>query len=93
MTSGYVAHELLAWQAGLLLAALVAVGLTAWLVAWRRPASPWRTRLTRVAAAGDPWLAERLAWPVRIPRQVDPGARRAHRPRAPSPVRSHTAAA
>jgi hypothetical protein len=84
MSAGYIAYELLAGQAGLLLAAVAAMGLSAWLVTWRRPGSAWRTRLAPAAFAGDAGLIERLASPVQPPRQLDPDAPRGHRPRAPS---------
>lgn len=84
MSTGYVAYELLAGQAGLLLAAVAAVGLSAWLVTWRRPSSAWRVRLAPAAVARDAALIERLALPVQPPRQLDPDAPRGHRPRAPS---------
>jgi len=91
MSTGYIAYELLAGQAALLLVAVATVGLTAWLVAWPRPGSPWRARLAPVAAGSDPGLTERPGRPVPLPRQLDPDARRGHRPRAPSPRRAAAA--
>jgi hypothetical protein len=83
MSSGLVAYELLAGQAGLLLAVLVTVGLSVWLVSWR-PTSSWCARVGPAARAASPAPAERLVRPVQVPRQLDPDARRGHRPRAPS---------
>jgi hypothetical protein len=91
MSTGSIAYELLAGQAGLLLAAMVTVGLAGWLVTRRAPGPPWRPRLAPAAAGGDPGLTQRLARPVQLPRQLDPDARHGHRPRAPSPVRSAAA--
>jgi hypothetical protein len=91
MSTGYAVFELLAGQAGPLLAVMVAVGVTTWLVTWRRPGAGWAARLAPAAAGADPGLPARLAWPVQVPRQVDPDARRGHRPRAPSPSPARTA--
>jgi hypothetical protein len=93
MSTGYVVFELLAGQAGPLLAAMVAVGVTTWLVTWRWPGARRAAMLAPAAAGADPVLAVRLAWPVQVPRQVDPDARRGHRPRAPSPSSTRTAIA
>jgi hypothetical protein len=89
MSTGYLVHELLATQASVLLIAMVTIGLTAWLVSWRRPGPPWRVRLDPSATA--PRLVERPARPAAPARQTDPDAPRGHRPRAPDPA--HAAAA
>jgi hypothetical protein len=93
MSGGYLAYELLAGQASVLLAALVAFGLVAWLHHGARPGRTWRARLTVATGACDQGLAERLARPVMLPRQIDPDARRGHRPRAPSFTPSRNTAA
>jgi hypothetical protein len=83
MSSGLVAYELLAGQAGLLLTVLVTVGLSVWLVSWRPGSRCW-ARIGPPPRAAAPTLAERLVRPVQVPRQLDPDAWRGHRPRAPS---------
>jgi hypothetical protein len=93
MSGGYLAYELLAGQAGLLLAAMVALGLAVRLQRGARPGRTWRAPLTPATGGCDPGLVQRLAWPVRPPRQLDPDARRGHRPRAPSSTPSRNAAA
>jgi hypothetical protein len=93
MSGGYLAYELLAGQAGLLLAAMVALGLAVWLQRGARPGRTWRARLAPATGGCDPGLVERLTRPVRLPRQLDPEARRAHRPRAPSSTPSRNPAA
>jgi hypothetical protein len=91
MSTGYAVFELLAGQAGPLLAAMVAVGVTTWLVTWRRPGARWAARISPAAAGAEPGPAVRLTWPVQVPRQLHPDARRGHRPRAPSHSPARTA--
>jgi hypothetical protein len=82
MSTGYLVYELLAAQASVLLVAAVTVGLAALLVSRSRPGPTASVRLG--AEATGPCPTERLAWPAVPARQVDPDARRGHRPRAPA---------
>jgi hypothetical protein len=81
MSGGYLVYELLAAQAGVLLVAVVAAGLSTLLVGRWRPGSPRRPRLDAVSTLAG--VVERMALPLAPPRQADPDARGARRPRAP----------
>jgi hypothetical protein len=80
MSGGYLVYELLAAQASVLLIAMMAVGLST-LVVGLRAGSPRRLGLD--PGASDAGVVERVALAVSPPRQADPDARGAHRPRAP----------
>jgi hypothetical protein len=88
MSGGYLVYELLAAQASVLLIAMMAVGLST-LVAGLRAGPPRRLGLDPGGA--DAGLVERVALTLSPPRQADPDARGAHRPRAPD-ARSAAAA-
>jgi hypothetical protein len=82
MSGGFLVYELLAAQAGVLLVAMMAIGLSTLLVSLRAGSA---RRLGFDAGAMDAGAVERVALPVPVPRQADPNGRGAHRPRAPDP--------
>jgi hypothetical protein len=80
MSGGFLVYELLAAQAGVLLVAMMAIGLSTLLVSMRA-GSP--RRLGFDAGGASAGMVERVALPVPPPRQADPDGQGAHRPRAP----------
>jgi hypothetical protein len=80
MSGGYLVYELLAAQASVLLIAMMAVGLSTVLVNLRAASS---RRLGTDPGGADAGAVERVALPLPPPRQADPDASGAHRPRAP----------